>query len=542
LSLSSTPGAQIDSSGSNQHTQSENTARSPAHSLTLPASISIFTFAVCYFRSFIFPAVPLLPGGDAIGFANAATRILAGQLPYRDYLQVVPPGTDLTYALLLREFGLHTWVPNIVMATLAAIVALLITLISMRVMQDISAALPGLFLVGFLLPESLDGTHHWFSTVTALLALLVLLGGDTFPRVAAAGALCGVTACFTQTKGAAILAAFIVYLIWKANRGSDPSREWVRQCLLLGSAAAGVFAVVNAYFVWAVGLRQWWYCIVIFPLRYYPAPVINNWRILAYDFGWRTGLGKWIAYPFVYATVPFACIVFLMSTRRRWKDKTEPWPELVLIALMGLFMFLAIAQSPSLKRLGSVGPPAMVLLAWMLGHPGRVTRLIRAGLIIAALMMALITPVRTQLRWHASLDLPGGRTAFEDKMQSQEYSWALEHTRPGQFFFGMSMYLPFHLRNPGPVDGLDASEYTRPEQVAALVQGLEAHQVPLMILPSEEKYPLASGLPSNHLAPFRDYLCQNYQRTSIFANGDEVWQRRDESVSIDRCALDAIVR
>ncbi len=448
----------------------------------------------------------------------------------------------MTYALLLRAFGPRTWIPQVVMAVLASTAALLITLISMRVMQGIWAALPGLFLVGFLLPESLDGTHHWFSTVTALLALLVLLGGETLPRIATAGALCGITACFTQTKGTAVLAAFVTYLIWKANRGSDPSRDCLHQCLLLSAAAAGVFVALNAYFVWAVGLRQWWYCIVVFPLRYYPAPVINNWRILAYDFGWRTGLGRWIAYPFVYATVPFACIVFLIATRHRWKDKTEPWPELVLIALTGLFMFLAIAQSPSLKRLGSVGLPAMVLLAWMLGRRSRITRLMRAGLVVAALMMALVTPIRTQMRWHASLDLPGGRTAFDDKMQYEEYGWALAHTHPGQFFFGMPMYLPFHLRNPGPVDGLDVSEYTRPEQVTALVQGLEAHQVPLMILASEEQYPLATGLPSNHLAPFRDYLCQNYQRTSIFATGDELWQRRDAAVPLARCALNAIVR
>jgi hypothetical protein len=178
----------------------------------------LFSFATYYFRSFIFPDVPLLPGGDQLGFAQAGTRMVAGQLPYRDYFRIVPPGTDLAYALLIRLFGLHTWIPHLVMATLAATAVLFVTFISVRVLRGFAVILPGLFTVGFLLPESSDASHHWFSTVAALAALLVLLGGATLRRIAAAGALCGVTACFTQTKGAAVLVGFVVYLGWRASR------------------------------------------------------------------------------------------------------------------------------------------------------------------------------------------------------------------------------------------------------------------------------------------------------------------------------------
>jgi hypothetical protein len=68
----------------------------------------VFAFAACYFRSFIFPDVPLLPSGDQLGFAQAGTRMVAGQLPYRDYFRILPPGTDLAYALMIRLFGPHT--------------------------------------------------------------------------------------------------------------------------------------------------------------------------------------------------------------------------------------------------------------------------------------------------------------------------------------------------------------------------------------------------------------------------------------------------
>jgi hypothetical protein len=167
--------------------------------------MALFTFASCSLRLFIFPNVPVLPSGDQLGFAYDGARIVAGQLPYRDYFQIVPPGTELTYALVVKLFGLHTWTPHLMMAVLAAIATFLLTLISARVLRGPAVVLPGLFLAAFLLPYALDATHHWFSTVAALAALLVLLGGATIPRIAAAGALCGLTACFTQNKGAAVL-------------------------------------------------------------------------------------------------------------------------------------------------------------------------------------------------------------------------------------------------------------------------------------------------------------------------------------------------
>jgi hypothetical protein len=184
--------------------------------------MALFAFASCYSRTFILPDVPILPAGDQIGFALDGSRIVAGELPFRDYFQIVPPGADFAYALLIKLFGLHTWTPHIMMAALAAVATLLITLISMRVLRGFAVVLPGLFLVGFLMLVSLDGTHHWFSTVAALAALLILLGGTTTRRIAAAGAFCGVTACFTQTKGATVLAGFVVF--WSGRRDATEIR------------------------------------------------------------------------------------------------------------------------------------------------------------------------------------------------------------------------------------------------------------------------------------------------------------------------------
>jgi hypothetical protein len=75
------------------------------------------------------------------------------------------------------------------------------------------------------------------------------------------------------------------------------------------------------------------------------------------------------------------------------------------------------------------------------------------------------------------------------------------------------------------VEGLTTTEYTRPEQVAEVVQSLEAHPTPLIILPSEKSFPLDVKDSGNHAGPFLAYLHGHYRMIKIFANGDEVWRR-----------------
>jgi hypothetical protein len=87
------------------------------------------------------------------------------------------------------------------------------------------------------------------------------------------------------------------------------------------------------------------------------------------------------------------------------------------------------------------------------------------------------------------------------------------------------MYLPLKLRNPTPVEALGPSEYTRPEQVAAVIRALEKDRVPLLILRRSMYVPHALGYAADHLRLFQEYLYRNYRLTKTFSTGDEVWER-----------------
>jgi hypothetical protein len=492
----------------------------------VPAAVfaTLLAFAACYSRAFVFPNIPIVQWGDQVGFFNEGSEMVSGQLPYRDYFQIVPPGTDLTYALLIKFFGLRIWIPNLVMAFLAATTALLMTLIASRLMRGFAILLPGLFLSGFVLLSSTDATHHWFSTIAILAALLVMLDGASFQRVAAAGALCGLASCFTQTKGATALLGFVLCL---AVYSKPRSSEYWQKCLLLCGMALAVFAAANVYFLQAAGWRQWLFCVVLYPMRYYSVPAINNWRVLFYDFRGHTGVARWVSFPFLYSTVPLTYFVFVAAAWRRWKEDREiQWDKLLLVVITGLTMFLAVASSPSVKRLGTVSPPAMILLAWLLYRPGKIVAVLRVFLGSAAVATMIAIPARVQIRPPGYLDLPSGRAAIFEPALYDEYRWLLANTQPGQFFFGLPpLHFAFHLRNAAAIEGVTASEYTRPEQVVALVESLESHQTPMLVLTRSREYIWVKDSPSDHLGPFRAYVSRNYQITKTFSTGDEVWQR-----------------
>jgi hypothetical protein len=496
----------------------------------VPASIltALFNFLSCYLRTFVSVKIPVVLWGDQIGFFNDGSRMALGQMPYRDYFKIVPPGTDLTYALLIKIFGVQISIPNLLMASLAAVAAFLMTLIASRLMRGAVILLPGVLLAGLILPASTDATHHWFSTIAILAALLVIMDGNTLPRIALAGALAGVAACFTQSKGAMAIAAFVVYLAAYAKRHDEtPSSDGWRKSLILCGAAMGVFAAVNIYFVQAAGLRMWLYCLVVYPLRYYSSQPINNWRVLIDGFPPHPSLITWVVLFFVYVTVPLVYVVFFAGSRKlSKKEGVERWGLLLLVAITGVAMFLTVVSAPSLKRLGTVSPPAMILLAWLLNQPGKAVAGFKILLASVAFALAIAVPVHLQMRSQFHLDLPAGRAALFDPDLYVEYRWLLEHTHPGEYFFGLPLfYSAFHMQNPAPILDFHASDYTRPWQVAALVEALQRRQVPMLVLRRTHDFLWAEGSPSDHLEPLRVYVSQNYRLARTFQTGDEVWLR-----------------
>jgi len=130
---------------------------------------------------------------------------------------------------------------------------------------------------------------------------------------------------------------------------------------------------------------------------------------------------------------------------------------------------------------------------------------------------------------HSIAWLPAGKAAVSTQ-STEKFSWLLQHTRPGDLFLqgqGSDLYLPLELRSATFVDYLWNNEVTRPEYVALTLQQMERQQVKYILwsqrlLSDSEQH--SDGQDS--LDPFRTFMTTRYRRVHVFANGDEIWERR----------------
>jgi len=493
----------------------------------LAAALAALAFASCFCQMFILPRIPLIPWGDPVLFLQNAMRMSRGQLAYRDFFEFVTPGIDVTYDALLRIFGARAWLPNLLMCVLAAAVALILTLVARHILPGKYAAVPALLFIAGVLPISLYATHHWFSTLAGLAAALVLIDKTTTARIVAAGIFCGIAACFTQTAGAALFAAILIFLVWEREGGLAQGGIGKRLGMLATTTAA-TFAIFNAYFLVKVGAAKFFYFTLVFPLRYFRSPGFNTLRI------YGTGLrelpsSRIFAFGVVHLLVPliyFVAIGLLWTISLPRKEKRA----MAVVTLVGLALFASVALGPSPLRLATVTPPALILFAF-LSH--RYAKSSFAFYVAAGvpLILAVAIPARMQFHQHWFLDSPSGRIAFLDRARYDEFQWASVHTRPNQPFFGNEpMWYALGLWDPTPLYFTTNTEFTRPEQVQAFIAAIENSRVPVMVLipdTSQATSEIARANPADHMRPFRAYLRQNYHLDTRFATGDEAWIRNE---------------
>lgn len=471
---------------------------------------------------------------DQMLFATNGTRILAGQLPYRDYFQFLTPGTDLVYSFLFRWFGVRLWVADLTMVFLATAAAWLMMLAARRVLHGMALAMPPLFFIGFALARSLDATHHWFSTIFAMAAMLVLMRGLRPRNIAFAGILCGVATSFTQTKGAFITIGFVIYLLWISINRKEPAHFFWRRSSLLVAAAVSTFLALNLRFILLVGWTSWVQSVIVFPMRYYPS--IPNQT--GFAFGSQLhgqGILTWISVLFIYGVVIAVYPIFLLIVVRRNRiERKEPWDQLLLLAITGIAMFMAVAPGMTLLRVAPTSLPALVLLTWLLSRVRGPILLVGQALAMVSLAFAIYSPIHVQRQPWNYLTLPAGRTAIPDQGRYELYRWAAAHTKPGELCFGVPyIYLPLWLHSPAPIDSPGPWSYYRPEQIQASIKALEEHKVRTLILSAYTDDQLMWSYKAESLRPLRTYLDAHYRHVKTFSNAlkNEAWVRINDTDS-----------
>ena len=183
--------------------------------------------------------------------AATASRLLAGELLYRDVHTGIFPGVYYATALLFSLFGSDLVVTRWAQLCVNVAVAVCLWRVAVRVTRPLWAALPPLLYLALVVLAFPVLTMLNYSSQCLLLALFALLSllryleGGRLADGLAVGVLVAATALTKQNVGGLVLLAILGGLVW-ARRGSALERKSLRTVLrpvLIAGAAVSLVAV-----------------------------------------------------------------------------------------------------------------------------------------------------------------------------------------------------------------------------------------------------------------------------------------------------------
>ena len=477
-----------------------------------------------YPRFFLLPATPFVGSGDELLFFSRALRIVHGQVLYRDIFEIAGPGTEGLYALGFYLFGQHAWVIQAWHVALGCAFCVVLTSISEQILEGAAVFLPMLLFLVFDFSSAADATHHWYSTLAVLCAVSVLVRGRQPYRIAVAGLLCGVAVLFTQTQGGVATIALGLNLLL-TRRKTDTSEGPIKSLLTFLVPCMLLLLAFFGYYVLRASVPVLFYDLIVFPLTGLSGP-INSPGIYLHQFpGIHSSADLLRMMPFllIVVLVPY---VYFITLYRLWKkplrDETRR-QQVLLLCVAGLALFLAICSGPTVFRLSTVAPPAILCLVWLI-EQSRHARILRRSLFSLTLVFIVWLPVHRQMQRHLTLVLPTGRVAFTDRGSYQLMQWMQARTQPGDNFFndyGIAFYLK--LRNPTHTEFVNNDAFTSSQDVVRVLAAMQ-EQPPRYIA----MFPSVPETPYDQAGPFRAYVFSRYCLAKTFwvANQrypEEIW-------------------
>jgi hypothetical protein len=328
--------------------------------------------------------------GDEGTLIMGAVRVVEGQLPSRDFFEVMGPGTFYWLGLFFKLLG-TTWLATRIclMATTTGLTVLLYHLA--RRLERGSAALPAVFFVAVSYHSWNAVSHHTDSNLFALASFAALLSVLDRPRrlmLLLAGVGAGVTTWFMLQKGVVLCLAFCLVL-WSGRA----RRSLITMlCGYIGAIVAGV-----GYFWFAGGLPDLVYANVVWPLRNYTGVnvVPYGWEFrqlywTAFTSSFGAVFPKWLAlsisgflvFPFlIVMALPLALLLLCIRYRRRvLADAAIPY------WIVGIALWISEMHRKDLAHIVFGSPIVIVLMFYLV-------RLLCAGWMQRACQLALFSAI-----------------------------------------------------------------------------------------------------------------------------------------------------
>lgn len=299
-------------------------------------------------------------GGTELGMifgdvtVTAAERVLAGDVPYRDFWTMYAPGSFYLLAFLFSLFGVHVTVGSVAASVLSAgSITLCYLLVDQLLRNRLAAfACAAIFFAAFYSTGYYLSLGPYPPVVLSVFLALILIARyyrtDSLAYLFAAGLLAGLAIVFKHDVGAytgiAITAGILAGYFAAGPDSSGGVKGLVFRILVFAAAAGLVFLPVTIYFARLAGYDMW-YDLIVFPATDFKYARTENYPgLLPGDFShdwWLMSVFSFFDY--LQFTLPFllfamAVVTLFVSVLRH---RREFLPITVTLCVLFLLHYLS---------------------------------------------------------------------------------------------------------------------------------------------------------------------------------------------------------
>ncbi|HEY3930323.1 MAG TPA: glycosyltransferase family 39 protein [Candidatus Koribacter sp.] len=494
----------------------------PGRERAWPWSVAVVCFAATYLwlKLFRWRGVPILLGGDQVFFWNYGQRVAHGQVPYRDFFQITPPGADYLYAGLFKMFGERMWVTDLVVLLAGVGLTFLVFELSREFVASAVAATLALGYLATVYSHVLNGTHHVFSMVCVGAGLLALFRLRGEWRYFAGGLLFGMAALFTQTHG--VFAGLGVCAVLLC----DGPEMWRRRLSRVGWLVLGMASVVVAAemaLARKVGWHELWTLQVVIP-RIVSGSRLN--KVSMFSSGPDSESPLRYAYLIgMYAAAP---AVYAIASVRLLRKKPGDRAAWMVVAVGGLLL-VEVLIAPNPMRVFTTYFPVFVALAFLIHGWGR-------GVVVAKVALVLLSVIAGRSMWitqRAAMQevaTPAGRVAAPTEAAAEKVVWLEEHRGEQDRVFEAAypgVYLTLHTLDPLYAENVMPYRITPPQIADRAREELQERGVRYVVWNEAlEADPEPEG--RRAFENFREYVMANYRTVAVLANGERILERKSD--------------
>lgn len=445
-----------------------------------------------------------MPDKDIAEYLNNPLRVINGELPYRDFWLVFPPGEVLFPAFIYKIFGLNINIPLIFSVIINALVGLFSFLLGKSIFKDNFFAMISALLVFFLgIPYRYLGytyLHLYFLLLLiATLFFMRYLKNNAVRELFSAGIFIGLAFLFRFYEVGATFLAIILTIFINSKINKKPFRYSIKSIVFLCSGVLPVITIVS------LALSRIWLCMVrevviesllhgtsvyrpyfyvskfCLGLIYADLKMMIESRSILYIVKILFNSAHFIDVMFLYL-LPFfllgISIVYLISKKPKKNDKII----VLFFLLWGIFPLSEALTIGYMSRLSQATTPLFFLLTFFFQkiierveeNKYSFAKSALSGFIISIQLLVfllIINRVYELTKPHYKVSTQYGRLLLSNESEAKDTNDVLDFinkiTEKGDYIFVTADHLPYYAltnrRNPTYYDSLMDLVY-RPSQ------------------------------------------------------------------------------